>query len=176
MRFEEVLINRTFVAIAPVLLLVALPARAGIGDKALPLLSGQKTKLYYTLNGVSDTAQIATVIYCTNTAPSGGNAVRVGIEVFGFSGTQLNNTGVGQGTANVLLGRTLTFVTKATAAFPEDKLILPSGAAATHGASARIFATGKTFVCSALLVDKTGNPPDSMTTLPIFSTLKQSGQ
>lgn len=168
--------NRTFVAIAPILLLVALPARAGIGDKALPLLASQKTKLYYTLNGVSDTPQIATVIFCTNTAPSGGNAVRVGIEVFNFSGTQLNNTGVGQGTANVLPGRTLTFVTKATAAFTHDEVILGSGAADTTGASARIFATGKTFVCSALLVAKTGSPPDSMATLPIFSTLKQSGQ
>ena len=96
--------NRTFVAIAPILLLVALPARAGIGDKTLPLLAGQKTKLYYTLNGVSDTPQIATVIFC-------------------------NNTGVGQGTANVLPGRTLTFVTKATAAFTHDEVILGSGAA-----------------------------------------------
>jgi hypothetical protein len=151
MPFEAVLMNRTFVAIAPILLLVALPARAGIGDKALPLLASQKTKLYYTLNGVSDTPQIATVIFC-------------------------NNTGVGQGTANVLPGRTLTFVTKATAAFTHDEVILGSGAADTTGASARIFATGKTFVCSALLVAKTASPPDSMATLPIFSTLKQSGQ
>jgi len=176
MRFEDVLMNRTFVAIAPILLLVALPARAGIGDKALPLLSGQKTKLLYTLNGVSDTAQMATVIYCTNTAPSGGNAVRVGIEVFNFAGNQMNNTGGGQGTANVLPGTTWTFVTKAATAFPLDIQILPSAAPFTNGASARIFATGKTIVCSALLVDKTGNPPESMATLPIFSTLKQKGQ
>ncbi len=96
--------------------------------------------------------------------------------MFHFTGNQLNNTAVGEGTAQLLAGRTLTFATKPVAAFPLDNQILTSGALSTTGASARIFATGRTVSCSAALVDKVGNPPVFATMLPIFSTLRQSGQ
>ena len=40
--------------------LVSLPTDAGIGDKDLPLLNGQKAKLLYTVSGVTDTGALAT--------------------------------------------------------------------------------------------------------------------
>jgi hypothetical protein len=41
-------------------ILVSLPTNAEIGDKDLPLLNGQKTKLLYTVVGVKDYADLAT--------------------------------------------------------------------------------------------------------------------
>ena len=65
--------------------LVSLPTDAGIGDKDLPLLNGEKTKLLYSVVGVTNAATTATSFHCTSTERSGGKAIQLGIEVFSWA-------------------------------------------------------------------------------------------
>ena len=70
-------LSRLLAAICAItVILVSLPTDAGIGDKDLPLLNGEKTKLLYTVVGVRDASNLATVFHCTSTERTGGKTIR----------------------------------------------------------------------------------------------------
>ena len=166
-------LSRLLAAICAItVILVSLPSDAGIGDKDLPLLNGEKTKLLYTVVGVRDSANLATSFLCTSTERSGGNRILIGIEVFLWNDDLRNDVTLGQGVVNVVPGGTVTLSTHDTNAFVEDNDI--STGSVDQG-SARIFATSKNVLCAAMILDAINNPPTSMVMLPVFRATKQGG-
>jgi hypothetical protein len=153
-------------------LFASLPSEAGIGDKDLPLLNGQKTKLLYTVVGVRDSLNSATVFHCTSTERTGGKDIRLGIEVFYSDGGLANNVAVGEGRVDLIPGQTSTLSTRETAVFFVDRDI---GARGINQGSARIFADSKNVLCSAMIVDPLNDPPAAMVMLPVFKGTKQGG-
>jgi hypothetical protein len=153
-------------------ILVSLPIQAGIGDKDLPLLAGRKPKLLYTVVGVRDGASLATVFFCTSTERSGGATIQLGIEVFQWSGALLNDVTAGFGRISISPGQTWTLTTRNVLGFTDDNLL--STGPVDQG-SARIFASSKNIICSAMIVDAINAPPTSMVMLPVFRTTKQKG-
>ncbi len=78
-------LSRLLAAICAItVILVSFPSGAGIGDKDLPLVSGEKTKLLYTVVGVVDIGNLATSFHCTSTERMGGKTIHLGIEVFDY--------------------------------------------------------------------------------------------
>lgn len=152
--------------------LVSLPSNAGIGDKDLPLILGQKVKLLYTVTGVRDSATMATSFHCTSTEKAGGNSIVVGIEIFNYDGVLANDVTLGDGEVTASPGRTVTLSTSNTAVFAEDNTI---NATNIDQGSARIMSDSKNLVCSAMIVDVVNNPPESMVMLPVIRTTKQKG-
>jgi hypothetical protein len=153
-------------------ILVSLPIDAGIGDKDLPPLNGQKTKLLYTVSGVTDTGALATVFHCTSTERDGGKTIELGIEVFDLFGSRANDVTAGDGVTSMPPGHTRTLSTHATVGFGNEAEI-NTGTVAQG--SARIIASSKNVLCSAMLVDAVNNAPTSMVMLPVFRTTKQGG-
>ena len=166
-------LSRLLAAICAIaVVLVSLPTSAGIGDKDLPLLNGQKTKLLYTVSGVTDTGVLATVFHCTSTERDGGKTIELGIEVFDLFGNRANDVTAGEGVTFMSPGHTRTLSTQATVAFGNETDI-NTGTVAQG--SARIIATSKNVLCSAMLVDAVNNAPTSMVMLPVFRATKQKG-
>jgi hypothetical protein len=152
--------------------LVSLPTDAGIGDKDLPLLYGQKTKLLYTVTGVIDIAGLATAFHCTSTERTGGKTVELGVEVFDFGGNLKNNVAAGDGVTSLSPGETATLTTQYTLVFFERNVI---GTGQIFQGSARIFSNSKNVICTAMVLDATNNPPTVMVMLPVFKATKQGG-
>ena len=166
-------LSRMLAAICAItVILVSLPSNAGIGDKDLPLLNGEKTKLLYTVVGVLDTNDMATSFHCTSTERVGGKTIRLGIEVFNTSGILSNDVTAGAGTFPVAPGRTATLSTRDTSAFFEDNLLATG---VIGQGSARIIATSKNMLCSAMLVDPINATPTSMVMLPVSRSAKPGG-
>jgi hypothetical protein len=166
-------LSRLLAAICAItVILVSLPTDAGIGDKGLPLLNGQKTKLLYTVVGVADAPSLATSFHCTSTERAGGKTIQLGVEVFSESGTLMNDVTVGFGQVSVPPGETYTLSTRLTAAFNDDNDISTGD---VGQGSARIIATSKNVLCSVMLVDAINNAPNSMVMLPVFRATKQGG-
>ena len=161
------------VVCAITVILVSLPSYAGIGDKDLPLLNGQKTKLLYTVVGVMDDDHLTTVFNCASTERRNGKTIEIGIEVFDKIGWLINEIAVGEGTISVAPGHHVTLNTRGTLAFDEDENINTGGV--INQGSARIFATSKNVLCSAMIVEIYNNPPTSMVMLPVFRMTKQGG-
>ena len=152
--------------------LVSLPTHGGIGDKDLPPVGGEKTKLLYTVVGVRDSANLATLFHCTSTEPTDGKVIRIGVEVFNYDTTLANDVTAGDGDDAIVPGGSVTFGTRDTASFEEDELIDTGN---INQGSARIFATSKDVLCSAMIVEVTNDPPTSMVMLPVFRAAKQKG-
>jgi hypothetical protein len=146
-------------------------ALAGTGDP-VPLLNGtQKAKHLWTIGGFGTSSTAALVVLCNSTEKAGGNDVTWAVEVFSDSTAQ-NDVTLGEGVLTMPAGQTWSFATRPTAFFLEDAII---DVDVSYG-SARILSTSAKIVCTAYLVDDTGNPPSMMTTLPMFKKLKQRGQ
>ena len=146
------------------------PARAGIIDTPLPQLNGQKAVHVFTVPGVTAVPTVGTVFMCASTEKT--KDVTLGIEIFDFNGQQLNTVT----TALIPVGNTLTLVTNNTGNAPDafqPDVVIPLMQTANHGA-ARIVATSKNVVCTALLVGD-GFPPVSMASLPVLAKTKQKG-
>ena len=166
-------LSRLLAAVCAItVILVSLPTDAGIGDKDLPLLNGEKTKLLYTVVGVADWAAISTSFHCTSTERENGKTIEVGIEVFDGQGKLENDVAAGEGTQSIEPGATVTLSTQETILFAEDNII--DTGPVTQG-SARIFATSKNVLCSAMLLDPANVVPTSMVMLPVFRMTKQGG-
>jgi hypothetical protein len=153
-------------------ILVSLPTDAGIGDKGVPPVGGEKTKLLYTVVGVRDSTTLATLFHCTSTDRSGGPVIRIGVEVFNYDTTLKNDVTAGDGDDVIVPGGSVTFGTQDTASFEEDEVI---GTGTVNQGSARIFATSKNVLCSAMIVEVANDPPTSMGMLPVFKATKQGG-
>ena len=166
-------LSRLLAAICAItVILVSLPTDAGIGDKDLPLVGGEKTKLLYTVVGVRDSANLATLFLCTSTERTDGKVIRIGVEVFNYDTTLANDVTAGDGVSTIVPGGSATLGTQDTASFDEDEII---DTGTINQGSARIFATSKNVLCSAMIVDPVNNPPTSMVMLPVFRATKQGG-
>ena len=166
-------LSRLLAAICAIpIILVSLPTNAGIGDKDLPLLNGEKTKLLYTVVGVTSWNNIATSFHCTSTERSGGKTIELGIEVFSEEGVLRTDVALGEGTVAIAPGETATLSTQKTLAFNEANDLV---AFIIWQGSARIFATSKNVLCSAMLVDSGNTTPTFMGMLPVFRATKQGG-
>ncbi len=166
-------LSRLLAAICAItVILVSLPTDAGIGDKDLPLLNGQKTKLLYTVTGVRDSSNLATLFHCTSTESTSGKDIRLGVEVFQWDGTSTNDIASNFGVEIISPGRTVTLATQSISSFSEDDAM---NTGAIFQGSARIFATSKNVLCAAMIVDPINDPPTSMVMLPIFRATKQGG-
>ena len=166
-------LSRLLAAVCAItVIFVSLPTDAGIGDKGLPLLGGEKTKLLYTVTGVRDSTTLATLFHCTSTERTDRPVLRIGVEVFNYDTTPANDVTAGDGDGTIVPGGTVTFGTQDTASFGEDELI---GTGTINQGSARIFATSKNVLCAAMIVDPINDPPTSMVMLPVFRATKQGG-
>ena len=142
------------------------------GTRICRSLNGQKTKLLYTVVGVRDSSNLATLFHCTSTERMGANDIWVGVEVFQWDGTSTNDIASNAGVEIISPGRTVTLGTRDTLAFSEDDLMATG---LIYQGSARIFATSKNVLCAAMIVDPINNPPTSMVMLPVFRATKQGG-
>ncbi len=156
---------------ALLVLTLALPASAGIIDKLLPLLNGVKTKHVFTVPGVTSAfGGLETAFLCSSTD---SKPMDVGIEIFDYDSTPLNDVTTGNGVQNIAAGETRVIVTAAIAAIADDEVMTLSSAA-NHGA-ARIISTSTKLLCTAMTLDATNSPPTSMVNLHVISKLKQKG-
>jgi hypothetical protein len=157
-----------------VALCAAAPARAGVGDKDVPLLNGTtRAKVIYTLAGVvhAGTA-VVTSISCTSTEKQGGASAVVGVEYFTTNGLPVNDVTAGEGVVGIGPGATKTISTGDTLLYLDDDVVNP----ANFKGSARILSDSKRILCAAQLLDPTTNPPSTWVALPVFSKTKQHGQ
>ena len=166
-------LSRLLAAICAItVIFVSLPTGAGIGDKDLPLLNGEKTKLLYTVVGVTEWFDLATSFHCTSTERVGGKNIELGIEIFDFDGRLANDVTAGEGVISVTPGSTVTLSTRPTTAFAESNNI---NTGYFSKGSACIFATSKNVLCAAMIVDAVNATPTSMVMLPVFRATKQGG-
>lgn len=171
--------RRRGLAVGPLHLIVAaaaivvLTAGVGwarqIGDKP-PLLNGfERVKHMLVASGL-DSVAAAAVFICTSMEKGGGNDVTLAVEW--WSGTSFeNDVAAGEGVIVLTPGDTRILATHNTAFFQSETLI-PNATGATRG-SARILATSKKIVCQAYSVDKDGNPPSFLTSVPLHVKGKQ---
>jgi len=166
-------LSRLLAAICAItVILVSLPSDAGIGDKDLPLLNGQKTKLLYTVVGVTNfDNELATAFHCTSTEPSGGSDIHVGIQVFYEGGNLVNDVAADEGSFTLGPGRTRTTSTQNTTFNEVNNIDVDQ----IDQGSARIVATSKKVLCTAMLLESENSPPTSMVMLPVFRMTKQGG-
>jgi hypothetical protein len=155
---------------------VVTPATAGIVDTPLPLLKGQKALHVFTVPGVTHENGIGlgTVFMCASTERT--KPVTIAVEIFDHGGGLLNDTSV-DGSVVLQPASTLTLETRLSGssviAFLEDGHVVLTGAS-DHG-TARILATSKNIVCTALIASLAGSPPTVMASLPVIAKAKQRG-
>jgi hypothetical protein len=145
------------VLVALMVVLGAARSEAGITD---PVPAG--FKYVYTVPGVINNGAVGTAFICTAT-----DNVTVGVEVFDAAGAAQNSVGAGITLAG---GQSVTLVTQ----------ILPNlvgysnlGIFTSFQGSARIVGSSNKMVCTALLMDTSGN---LISSLPILKKDKQKGQ
>jgi hypothetical protein len=150
---------------AALVLTFSAPVRAGIVDSPIP---APFTQHIFSVSGVINNVNLAAYISCTN---ADTQAVTVGVEVFGPAGGASLN--VAASTAiSVAAGATVLFGTT-TSSWATVDANLATGPVSKG--SARILATSKKLVCSAFLVDPSGQPPVSIANLTIVAKVKQKG-
>jgi hypothetical protein len=163
--------RETLAALVAIVSFAAVPAFAGIIDTPLPVLpQGDRVgKSIYQVTGVRTSAGIAAAFHCTNVDTVD---VEIGVEIFDFNGTPLNDVSAFNGSKVLLSGETRTFATANTLAYDEDEIITLSSDA--NQGSARISATSKKIICSAQLFDSVNAVPVLMTPLTLVAK-KQKG-
>ena len=144
---------------------------AGLADE-VPLLNGTlKGKVVWSTGGFATNTTTAAVFACTSTEKYGGKNVTWGVEVYNSTAI-LNDLASGNGVVLGSPGSTYVVATRDTVFFDEDEVIDVD----TDFGAARIISTSSKLVCTAYIVDKVGNPPAMMITLPLFNKAKQKGQ
>jgi hypothetical protein len=115
----------------------------------------------YTFTGVanksSGTQRIATTVMCTN---YGTTTVNVRVEMFSYTGgtTWFKAT-------NVPPGASRTFSSQSTNIFWDDENL---ATVTINQGSGRVLATGRTVICTALLVDPDSDQPSFMARLALY--------
>ena len=129
----------------------------------------------YSVPGVinSPANALATFFQCTNNS---SDTLGAAVEIYGPNGgAPVNN--VAANSLGLAPGMTVLFGTGFASAFAEDSVLAPG---LVQKGSARILVTAapaaKYVMCSAFVADTVGNPPTSMTSLPIVKGLVQRGQ
>jgi hypothetical protein len=141
-------------------------AQGGIADSPLPTIAaGKKTQHLYSIPGVINVTNLGTYVACTSTAKA---TEAIAVEVFDPFGNALND--VSQTSTAVVPGVTVLYGTGSAAALLLDRNL---GIGTLHAGSARVLATSKSFICTAYISDRTGNPPTGMTYLTIVAKTSQ---
>lgn len=160
--------------LAAALSVSATSAIAGPGDSPVPSISNSaSTRVLFTVPGVIKNNGIETAIMCTSLDSTAGT---MAFEIFApEGGGPLNDVsiGVANGTIALPVGATVTISTGTSVGLHEDITI--SGLANVKNGAARILGTTTRVLCTALLVEKLGSTPATMTTLKIFARRKQNG-
>jgi hypothetical protein len=156
-------------------LALAMPVLAGPSNTPLPLFDGtKKTKHVFTVPGVMHTSTLATIFTCTVLDKNGADW---GVEIFGGAGggPLQNDVGVADnGVRGVGDGDTNSVSTANLAAIDPGDVI--TGLANDNQArSARIVATSTKLICSATVLDPSGNPPSVTYELPVIRKTTQKG-
>jgi hypothetical protein len=120
----------------------------------------------WTVPGVINNG-LTTVFLCTNASSS---TITVGVEVFGDAGTSNNDPAV----TAIAIAPSVTriFITKPILSFDYNAAL---GVGIVHHGSARILATGKGVICTALLATSAGTTPTTLGNLTIVKKTKQKG-
>jgi hypothetical protein len=150
-------VSRLLVAAA---LTLAVAAPASAASTLAPL---------FTVSGVINNGSLATFFSCTNTDTV---PTTVGIEIDNGNGTLLN---VPSATAlSISPKNTVLFGTTAASplTFAVDANLAPGTVAK---GSPQILTTSKKIVCSAIIADPSGNPPQSIGNLTIAAKGRQRG-
>lgn len=154
--------------------LSASAALAGPADSPVPSISNSAaTRVLFIAAGVIKNNDVETEFMCTSLdiVP-----VTVAVEVFDpTGGGALNNvsSAVGNGTLTIPIGGTVTISTGTTAGMHEDLAI--TGLVNVKNGSARVLGTSTKVVCNALVADKIGVPPNTLTSIKVFARRKQNG-
>jgi hypothetical protein len=133
------------------------PARAGIVDSPLPVLTaGVPVKLVFAVPGVMKFKEMNTEFSCTSLEPS--NTFNFAVEVFGpTGGPPLNDvTTPNNGATPLGPGETRTIATGNTAGLHEDQAISSLGAIEVANGSARIVSESPRITCTAYVADRHG--------------------
>ena len=143
-------------------LVVAAPARAGLGD-AIP---APFTKQLFNVPGVINDG-LATVISCSSGLST---SIDVGVEWFRKDGTSVVVT-----TLTIPAGTTRNFGTTTTAGVPIDGVM--AGADTIKSGAARVLSTTPTGIfCDAFVMETLNDPPTVSRQLLITGAKKQKGQ
>jgi hypothetical protein len=121
-------------------LVVAAPARAGLGDP----LPAPFTKHVFSVPGVINNG-VVTVVSCTNALLT---PLNVGVEWFKKDGTSL-----GVSSFSIPAGATANFGTDTTIALPMDAL-MPVSAPMKSGSARILSTTSSGILCTAFVMDK----------------------
>jgi hypothetical protein len=149
--------------------IAAAPALAGVADSPLPvLLAGKSTLHLYSVPGVVNNGAFATVFACTSTDTA---PMRVGVEVFGDFGGVPQNDAVAT-SVSLDPGATVNF--KTAGFFWLGGTTSPLTPGPIETGSARILATSKKLVCTALVADP-AYPPATSWQLTIVKKKTQKG-
>ncbi len=160
---------RTMIRLSVVTLLLTLAtvAQAQINSPT-PALQGQPSFHLWSVPGIMRIAGIAPFFACTNTT---GNAIRVGVEVFGPGGGAPFNDASAT-SLNVAPSATVLFGSGAVGIFVDSSIGIPG----MSKGSARVLAAAKSgIICSAFLADDGNAPPTFMSDLTVVKNLKQKG-
>jgi len=144
-------------------------ATAGIADSPVPLLAGQKAQVLYSVTGVQNGGGLGTYFFCTST---GNSSVRVSVELFGAAGGDPVNDASAVA-EEIAAGAGVAFGTRPSLTFVANGL--GTNAQSIINGAARILATSKSLICTALLSDFTSAPPKSMSALTVVAKTKQKG-
>ena len=167
MNFAHVLATTLSVALA-------IPAAATVVDSPLPVFSnGEQSKHIFSIPGVIHGNQLATAFTCTSLEKT--KTVHWGVELFepAFSDNPMNDIELDEGVTVLHAGDSDTIVTSTIAALGADEQIAASG---LHNGAlpGRIVATSTKIMCSAVVMDKVGDPPSAAYRLPLIRK-KQRG-
>lgn len=154
--------------------LATAPALAGPADSPVPSISGSaSTRLLFIVPGVIKNNGLETAFMCTSLELID---TTVAVEVFApEGGGALNNvsSAVGNGTITLPAGGTVTISTGTSIGLHEDLTI--SGLVNVKNGAARILGTSTRVLCTAMLVEKSGATPATVSTLKVFARRKQNG-
>jgi hypothetical protein len=151
-------------------LVLAGQANAGVLDSPLPTLGGVKTSLAFAASGVINAAGLATLFSCTNTS---SDPVSASVELFVDAGGSPCNTA---DDVDVELdpGESVMFSTQnnVQSSFFSTQPLTAVDMFLSLG-SARIVATGKGLLCTAMVADVYNSPPQSMSQIVLAVRGKQ---
>jgi hypothetical protein len=161
------------------LLIGAAPALAqqdgGPVGAAIPKVDGKNLKHVFTVTGVTGYGDLHTAFFCTSLEKS--KLITVAIEVWDYNAVLLNDVTTGNGVHDLAAGETGTFETNLDGddiVGINDDVVIDLDTNADHG-SARILSTSTKLACTAMVVEKVGDPPASMASLHVFAKKKQKG-
>jgi hypothetical protein len=137
------------------------PREAEVGDFGLQDPPPPGYSVLYTFTGVANNTtagkRIATTVVCTN---YGSSTVNVRVEMFSYGGsvTWFKAT-------NVPPGASRTFSSQSTNIFFDDENLVTG---TIDQGSGRVLATGRTVICTVLLVDPDSDQPSFMARLALY--------